>query len=358
MSDSIKTLEQKFALKKATTWGTAVEPSTNDALFPIGGSHVPPKNDRETAKDGDEYGRLMQSRQTLLGYQEQSGSFSVRGYWEGLERIFASIMGHYDSSAPESGVVTHKCKCDPQIAQILHTIAWEEGGGDLKAVNTAVISAVEFVIDGGLRVNVEYLGDKVESKTVAWTDASGWTYASDSKRLFKLIGCEVLLNDETGSTLASSDEIKPSNITIRFERQFETPPPGSGEDYSPAPNEKGTFLATVTFELPKKDTTNAAYFTDWNNNTAKKLSIVFTGDTIPTKSTAYSLGFYFPKMHVEEAPTFQLETPGPVTLVLQAYKSNDTLTENINRGMEEIYPYLKYTNTVSALTGYPAESSS
>lgn len=360
MSDSIKVLEQRFGFKKTSAWNTATEPSTNDGLFVIGGSHVPPNNARVTTDDGDEHGRLMRSQHELLQYEEQSGTFSVRGHYEGtLEKLCASIMGHYDTTTAETTVITHKCKADPQIADILHTIGWEEGAGEMKGVASAVIKSLEFVIDNGLRVNVEYLGDKVQELSGTWTDATDWTYSSIGKGLHKLIGCTVLMNNESGATLnPATDEINPSNITIRLERMYETPPPGTGQEYASQPNENGSFLVTVSMEFPKKDTTNAAYFSAWSNNTAKKMSIVFTGDTISGKTAAYSLGFYFPKLHISEAPVYELNTPVPNNITLTGFKSNDTLTENINRGMEEIYPYIKIVNEVAALTGYPAESTS
>lgn len=348
---SIKKLENNILVAKSTTWNTAVEPT--EIIFCK--SHNPPVRDRSQIFNGDEYGRYMSSQRVQTEYNEMAGSMTIRGWYEGQwERFLAAVMGHYETATPESGVVKHKFRGDLQISEgdVLHTIGWDEGA-ELKGCSSISVKSVTFDIapNEGLQVTVEYLADTVlEDQTLTWTTAQ--SAASDGKGIFKLMECVVRLGAITGN-LSASDKVYPSNIIIRFERQYVTPAPGAGHSYSEQPYEDGEFLATVELTFPKKDTTNSAYFAAFNAVTNKKMDITFTGSTISGKSSTYTLAFYFPLLTIPESPTYGQETPIPVGLKLRALKADDHPGD-----MNEIVPYVELTNQLTALSGYPLESTS
>ena len=342
----------KFAMQLAAEWNSAVEPTTNDAIFID--EHTPPKGERDVEYDGMDHGRGMANQQILLGYPEQPGNFASRFYYEGLEKVLASIFGHYDSSAPESGVVKHKFRLDKVLSSnILHTLAWDEGD-EIKAVNTAVIKAVEISLsNGGLRVNVEYLADNVVDKTATWTDLTDATYVSaQDDGVFKLLNCVVKLEAE-GVALNDATKIYPSNITIRIERGFVTPPNAAGHAYSEEPDEDGDPVVTIALDFSKKDATNKAYFADFDSKEYKSLIIEFSGPTITGKTEAYAFNLYIPKAAIDNKPEYTLQTPIGVKMLLRCLE--DTA---IPGDMDELVPYAYLTNEVTALAGYPGEADS
>lgn len=346
---SIKKLENGIYIAKGSTWNTAVEPT--EQIFVK--THNPPDQNRAQILNGDEFGRFMSNQRVQAEFNEMAGSLVMRGWYEGqFERFLAAVMGHYETATVESGVIKHKFRGDLQIGDIIHTIGWDEGA-ELKGCSSIAIKAITFNIapGAGLEVTVDYLADTVlEDKASTWTTAK--SAVSDGKGIFKLLEAAVRLGATTGN-LSASDKIYPSNIVIKFERQYKTPAPGAGHAYNEQPYEDGEFLCTVQLDFPKKDTTNAAYFAAFNAVTNKKMDIVFTGATISGKSSTYKLSFYFPLMTIVEAPKYGQDTPIPTSLSLRALKA-----DAVPGDMNEIVPYVELVNARAALTGYPAESTS
>jgi hypothetical protein len=342
----------KIGVQKTTPWNTATKPTTSDGIFID--EHTPPEGARDVEYDGMDFGRGMSNQQFLMGYPEQAGSLAGRFYFEGWEKFLASVFGHYDSSAPEAGVVKHKFRLDPVMAtNILHTIGWEEGD-EIKAVNSAVVKALEIGINnGGMRVTVEYLGDKVEEKTASWTDLSALTYVSaQDDGVFKLLNTIVKMEAEA-TELTDSHKIYPSNVTIRIERGFVTPPNVAGHEYSEEPVEENDPKVTIDLEFSKKDDTNKAYFADFNSQEYKKLIIQFTGPTITGKSTAYDFSLYIPKAAIDNQINIDQKTPYPVKLTLSCLEDSA-----IPGDMDELVPYAYLTNEIAALADYPSEADS
>jgi hypothetical protein len=338
--------ENKVGMKKGSTWGTAVEPSTGDGLYVK--AHTPPKGARKIVTNEDEFGRGMASSGEILEYEAQGGSMSLRVYWEGLEAIIASLMGIYTCSAdtPEVGVNTHKFNLDTVVDSIFHTFAWDEGS-EVKAVNSAAIVSGTFSYADGLNLDINYLGDKVD--ITSFTNPLGVTYPSEGKGIFKLSNAAVQINAEDGADFAAGDKLYPSGIDIAITRGFEGLPVTAGSDCITEPVEKTAPVVDITLTFPKKETATAAYFNAFKDRDYKKMRIKFEGDTISGTSSKYTIEFDFPKLLVMEAPDFAQDTPIPTTIKLKALKASSSPT-----GMDEVVPYVKFLNAVSALTGYPS----
>lgn len=338
--------ENKVGMKKGSTWGTAVEPSTGDGLYVK--AHTPPKGARKIVTNEDEFGRGMASSGEVLEYEAQSGSMSLRVYWEGLEAIAASLMGIYSFTAdtPELGVNQHKFKLDTVVDSIFHTFAWDEGA-EVKAVNSAAIVSGTFSYADGLNLDINYLGDKVA--ITAFTNPLGVTYPSEGKGIFKLSNAAVQINAADGADFGTGDKLYPSGIDIAITRGFEGLPVTAGSECITEPVEKTAPVVEITLTFPKKETETAAYLNAFNNRDYKKMRVKFEGDTIGATSSKYAIEFDFPKLMVMEAPDFAQDTPIPTTIKLKALKAETTPT-----GMAEPMPYILMDNVVGQLSDYPS----
>lgn len=340
--------ENRVGMKRGTTWGTAVEPTTGDGLYVK--AHTPPKGARKVVTNEDEFGRGMAGSGEVLEYEAQSGSMSLRVYWEGLEAILASLMGIYnpDADTPETGVNQHKFKLDTVMDSIFHSIAWDEGD-EIKAVNSARIVSGTFTYADGLNLDINYLGDKVSA--VGWSGPLGVTYPSEGKGIFKLSNAVVLVNGEEDVALAEGDKLYPSGIDIAVTRGYEGLPVTAGSDCIGEPVEKTAPTIEITLTFPKKETATKAYLDAFNNRVYKKVRIRFEGDDISGTATPtkYAIEFNFPKSMVMEAPDFAQDTPIPTTIKLKALKATGTPA-----GMAETVPYIIMHNKAAALSNYPA----
>jgi hypothetical protein len=340
--------ENKVGMKKTGAWGTADRPDDAHGLFVKG--HTPPKGARKVITNEDEFGRGMASNAEVLEYEAQSGSMSLRCYWEGLEGIYASLMGKYASTVPEAGAVRHVFQLDTGIGSIFHTIAWDEGS-EIKAVNTAKIVSGTFAYADGLNLDINYLGDKVEAPA-SWQASAplSVTYPSDGMGIFKLSNATVEVNDEGNDAFVAGDKLYPSGVDIAVTRGYEGLPVTAGSDAISEPMEKAAPNIEVTLTFPKKETETQAYFDIFNNREYKKLRVKFTSDAISGAATAdYEMQFDFPKVMVMEAPDYAQDTPIPTTIKFKVLKATATPT-----GWDADAPCIILQNAAAALSGYPA----
>jgi hypothetical protein len=336
--------ENRVGFRRAINWGEAVEPSTGDGLFVK--TFSPPKGGRKIVNNEDEFGRGMATSGEVLEYEDQTGSMSLRVYYEGLETIIVSLMGKYSHSIPGGGVSKHKFTWAQTLDSILNTLAWDEGD-EIKCVRTAKITSGTFSYQDGLNLDVNYQGDKLSIS--GWSTPLGVTYPSEGKGIFKLLNCTVQVNDFSAGDFQEGDKLNPSGIDLAITRGFESLPVTAGNDYAEEPMEKGAPTAEITLSFPKKETETAAYLNAFYNREYKKMSIKFLGEIIGAGPYSYELEFNFPKLFIMEAPDFNQDTPIPTTIKLKVLKADVQPT-----GMEEIVPYIFLQNEVPALTGYPA----
>ena len=337
--------ENKVGLAKGTTWGTAVEPVAGDGLYVK--AHTPPKGARKIVTNEDEFGRGMATEGQVLEFEAQSGSMSLRVYWEGLEPLMASLMGDYSFTGTEAPYV-HTFKMETVAGGIFHSVAWEEGS-EIKSVGSATIVSGTFAYADGLNLDVNYLGDKVSITSEApssWTLGS-LTYPSEGKGIFKLSNATVWVNAADGADFVDGDKFYPSGIDIAVTRGFEGLPVTAGSDCITEPIEKTAPAVEVTLTFPKKETATAAFLSAFTNRDYKKLRIKYTTVDEVTSGNPYYIEFNFPKMFIMEAPDFAADTPIPTTVKFKALLASAAPT-----GMTYAVPYIVLQNGRAGLIGY------
>ena len=335
--------ENGIGFKKATTWDTPLEPSTNNGL--VLKEHTPPVNAREVFKNDNEFDKDLPTLQQLDNFEPAEGNFVAPFYYEGVEELLAAIFGIYTSSAATDGI-NHDFEFDPAISGIFHTYAWDEGD-EVKAVPTAVLKGLKLSYDGGFDLECNYMGPRV-SIAGGYATPLGLTYKTTGVDKFKLLQATVWLNDNDGSDFADGDKLCINNLEIDIQRGFEAQPHCAGNSSILEPKEITAPTFEVTLNFPKKDTANKTYHGDFSAGTKKKMKIQFLGPTIGG-TDFYTFTLSLPLLTIMEAPEYSQDSPIPTTVKFNILKAAAAPT-----GMTEIVPYARLINEIPALTGYPA----
>ncbi len=325
--------ENSVAIKKATTWGTAVQPTGAEGVHVK--SHTPPKGGRKVITNEDEFGRSMATASHQLEYEAQSGSMSYRLYPQGSEGMIASLMGAYNFITDEK---THEFVLAPTAPSVFHTIAWDEGD-EVKAVNTARINSGTFNYADGLNMDLGYMGDKVS--VTGWSAPLSVTCPGSDLPIFKLSNASVSVRDCDANAFGAGDVLKPSGVSIAVTRNFEALPMTTGSETIDLPIEKTAPVVEVTLNFPKKETATAAYFNAFNSGELKKMKINFAMDA------DNNISFNFPKLMIAEAPDFAQDSPIPTTIKFKALLATADVV-----GMNHRAPYIALKNKSADMAGY------
>jgi hypothetical protein len=339
--------ERGIGLAKGTTWGTAVQPGTGHGVYLQRFS--PPAGNRALTTNGDEFDHDMPTLILPGDYPEQTGSMGGRLYFEGIERILASLFGVYVvGTPPESGVVRHEFTFKPIIGSIFHALAWDEGD-EVKSVPSMKIKSGKISYSEGFQFDVNFGGDRVTIQS--WSEPLLLTYPSDGKGVWRLLNTTVSINAQAGADFSAGDVIHVNKLELGVDLKYKTLPITSGyEGISEhrRGDEHPDFIVDIAF--PEKDTTNAAFLASFDSATKYKMRIKMeSAAVISGKATKYTFEVNLPGLYLPEPPVYAMESPIPVSMKLATYRvaSNPT-------GMSNVLPYAYMLNEIPALTGYPA----
>jgi len=335
--------ENGIGITKGSIWGTSVEPGTGDGFYVK--SHTPATNMREVFKNDTEFDHPVPTIQTLGNYPAPEGTLVFPFYYEGLEKIFATMFGIYNG-VDNLGIITHNFKLNPVLSGLFHTIAYDEGD-EVKSIRSAVMNTCKIAVDETLTLEVGYIGDKVQQEA-GFTTPLALTYVSTGVNLFQLLHTDVYINDQTGADFVDGDKVCVNNIEININRGFVPQPHCAGNPYIEEPNDINPPMFDVILNFPKKDDRNKAFFANFETNTEKKMKIEMTGALIGG-TDYYKFTLNFPRVVLRTAPVYDQESPIPTTIEFDYLEAATAPT-----GMTEIYPYASLINEVPVLTGYPA----
>lgn len=339
--------ERGIGIKKETVWGTAGEPTTGDGIYLLRFS--PPKGDRKLVTNGDEFDHDLPTAIYPMDYPEQTGNMGGRLYFEGVERILASLFGIYvEGTPPEGGVVRHEFTFDPIIGSIFHTLAWDEGS-EVKAIPSMKIKSGKISYDDGFQFDVDFGGDRVAIQT--WSEPLTITYPSDGKGIFKLLKTTLSINAQGGADFVAGDVIHVNKLDIGIDHKYKTLPITSGyegvSEHQPG-DDPPDF--TIDLSFPEKDATNDYFLTSFDAATKYKMRIKMESEAVISgKTSKYTLEINLPGLYIAEAPVYAQESPIPVSVKFAIYRVAANPT-----GMTNVLPYAYMLNEIPALTGYPA----
>jgi len=346
---SIIKRQNAVAFKK-TTWGTPVEPTTGDQLFVENNS--PPTGGRELITNAEEFGAPLETNLCLGPYEEQSGSFDGKLYVEQtkLMEILASIYGEYEFTVdtPVAGVNQHAFVGQRVLTtDISHTLGYDEGD-EVKAVDYMKFMSFVLALDSVYKHTTSYLGSKLEVKS-AYTTPLAVT-GDDRIACFLNENTTVRINEQDAAALSGSDDQLVTDFGMSLERGLQSEAPVAGTNVISNINDGLQYTFTITLNYPRKTAQSKIWLPKYQVGEIYKASISMTSGLLYiTGTTPYSLDFFFPGLYCVEAPTYDQETPEPVSATFMVqYDSAGTAS------MDYKVPYAYWYNELLTLSGYPA----
>ena len=294
------------ALKKGTTWGTAVAVGALDGVLAKddGGFALKQTYDQYPAVDQI---MAMDGALSLIGACDFAPSVDLQYEFGAWGRLLAAFFGTAGAPVQQGGT-----------AGYLHTFQWadfptnfftyvQERPGKIWEIASAMPFKFSLKNDKALQTALitcrgNTLVDNSAVNTATQVDAI--TYA-DRGHFVNFIEGAFWMNLQSGGALAIGDKVEISGFELSMERMVDAVPVlGSSVIASPA---EGEFpKATLKLTLPRATATNAAYMTAFQNMTAQKASFVFTGPLI-SGAVYYSFSLFFPRLKYSVPPEIKLD---------------------------------------------------
>lgn len=270
-------IEVKAAVKKASTWGTAVACGANDGVLLIGDSLK-----KTIANVVDDSLGLAFIEQRDLGEIRVEGNLSAFLRYDSLDVLLALAMG--DTQAPtQQGVTTayaNSIKLKDNVDALFASIAIN------KAVNIFEYPSAKiagFTIKGEMgkpleiEFNVMCNDEVINSSTNTLTTFNNVTYFEKANRTLFSQGV-FRMNDQSGAALGGGDKIYPQSFELTFKRKLKGEYVAEGANKIDEPTNDGLPECTLKLAFPRYS--SAVYLTNLGSDTRKKMDMVFTGANI------------------------------------------------------------------------------
>lgn len=271
-------IEVKAAFAKASTWSTAVSAVAGDTIL-ILGENV--GRSREFLPD-DSAGQAF-SAGSDQGLITVGGDLNAYMRYQGLEVLLAMALG--TAGTPTLAGTTayvHALRAADDLSGLFGTLAVYKG---FSVHEIASVKVDGFTLEGEagqpLRAIFHLIGDDLNINTDSGANTTSSLGALDQpapgNRVLMRHG-QILINDQDGATLGSSDEIQPSRFRLTFKRGLAGDHLAGGNDAIAEPTPAG--LPTATLELDFPSYTSDTFLSDLGSDIRKKASLTFTGAEI------------------------------------------------------------------------------
>jgi len=320
---AITAAEYLIALKKAATWGTAVQCGQNDGLLILSEG----LKGAIAAHPDDSAGLSWLEREDKGLYDPVKGNLEAYLRYEGLDVVLALAMGTAGTPQQQGGTSAYKhtLQLADNLDGLFCTIAQLKQTDKVWEIPSAKIHGFTIAGDIGtpLKITIPVLGTKLvfNSSTNTPSTMDNVTYPDKKNRvIFDPTTTVIRMNDQDGAALGDSDKIYPNSIEIAFDRKMDAD--YTQNDYIDEPVQSDFPTITVTLKFPRYDAVNHQYFLDWDAFTAKKMDILFKGAQIES-DYYYQMKFLFPKLRVDD-PEAAMGGKGkiPASIKLVAYKAD------------------------------------
>lgn len=294
--------EMVIALKKATTWGTAVACGAGDGvLF----TSFALKQTIDNLKD-KAFG-IKKIISSDPGKVAVAGSLVADLRYEGLDTIIALCMGTAGTPTEEGigPAYTYTYKLADNITGLFATIAALKKSDVVFEYPACKIRGMKIAgkMNEALMITIDIMGDRevLNSTINTYTTMAAVTYPDEGHRIIMNMNqsCYMRINDASGAALASGNEIAVSDFELSWawamEQIFSTKSQGGSE---PLDNEFPT--CALTLNLPQYNDENAQFFLDWDAATPKKIEICFKGPLI-ADTYFYQMIIDFPNALITDA---------------------------------------------------------
>jgi len=327
--------------KQGANWGTAVALGANQGVLITGDSGLKrnqkfdpyPAIDQIIPQDGILGPSDAVELTPPVNLQYEMGPI---GGWIG------ALYGTENNSTVEAGVYMHIFTWANSVEKFF-TYA-EERPGHIWEVPSAMPYKAIFKPSGAqIGATVHLRGNTLKDDSAINTDTqmANTSYISRTTFLHFSHGQFLMAPQANTALTANNDAVEISDFEISLERSIDNVHVAGGINIA-LPVEGDIPNCTLKVTLPRASNNNVDFFSSWEDMTAKKAKLTFTGVTIGNNSTQ-SVAFYFPRLMLINPPDVKLE--GVIKNELTFAVLEAAAAAN---GMNYTRPYLEVVNTASA----------
>jgi hypothetical protein len=299
----------KYAIAKASAWGTAVTLSTNHRA-PIRSSTLQFR--RDTIDDDSIVGTAERAL-PILGNKVVGGSTVFLADYRQHLLEAALFMG--TAGAPtliETGVYKHVLPWTADVTGKFASIGLDWGGKKVHVL--ASVKALRRLWQSRAGRAVEETYDWLGRGMDDTQASSGWTYrydpSADGGRLISHAHGVWRVNAASGGALGSSDKFYPTQCEVEMARGHIQDFAQAADSEEPIPGEFAVIGVRLVF-FGADSGLYTLFREALENETALKMDAVYTHGVLLGSTKYRERSFYFPNLKVVEVPT-ELPGPGPI----------------------------------------------
>lgn len=330
--------DSKLAIKKGSTWGTAVSLGTGNRM-PFRASSL---DYQRTPVPNDDINARGVQGPPELGNSFVDGAIELSGDYRqtGHQLLAAMIIGAAGSpgAAVETGVYLHRMRFQPNTNGLFVTAGVDFGTADVWGFASLKPSRRVLVAQSGGRLDerYEFMGRGID-KTI---NSGSWTHTydpTDGGTLRVLQRHATLrINAQSGGALGGSDETPFTRVEVDISRNLSMEYAQQGQPEEPVPGGWGSVTLRVTFFGA-----TAALLTLLRDakdaRTELKADLKFNHGVLLGATLNRERCFYFPKLVVTDAP-LNIPGPGPIpfSVVMTAHAAASTPTGFTSGDTQEV----------------------
>lgn len=300
-------VEIRAAIKKASSWNTAVACGANDGIL------ILPSSIKKGAPiDVDDSLGTYHSKDGLLGPIKVEGDLPMYLRYDGLDCLIAMFMGIAGAPTQQGGTsayaFVYKWKNDLDglfISLAKHMKNYLEEHLSMKIMGITIKGDIGKGVQ--IILKVISVNKKYDSVINTLTTFNNVTYFEQQNRV-KMSEGVFRLNDQSGATLADENKVSPSGFELSATRKLKGEYTGeyrftSGanvQDLIDEPTNDGQPEIRLKLNFPRH--ANTTYLSALGADTRKKIDITFTGSLIEA-------GFY--RQFKVQLPHLQLINDDP-----------------------------------------------
>ena len=328
--------------KRGTTWGTAVALGANQGVLITGDSGL------KRNQKFDPYPAIDQiiPQDGILGPSDAVDLTPPVNLQYEMGPVGSWIAALYGTAgAPANG---------GEANVYLHTFTWansvekfftyaEERPGHIWEVPSAMPYKASIKPSGAqIAAGIALRGNtmKDDSAINGANQMDVISYVNRTKFLNFTEGQFLMADQSSGALTANNDSVEISDFEVSLERSIDSVHIAGGINIA-QPVEGDIPNCTLKVTLPRASNNNVDYFSSWEDMTAKKAKLTFTGPTAGNNST-YRVSFYFPRLMLNTPPDVKLEGVIKNELTFSVLEAASTPT-----GMNSTRPYMEVVNTAA-----------
>lgn len=273
--------EISVALCKGTTWGTAAALGANHGIYVLSANLK-----RDSTPVTDESLGLPFSTGAIPGPIKVEGDISANLRYDSLHLPFALCMG--TTGAPSSlgnGAYSYNYKIKKLLDGIFGAF-----GKNMKAYieEHPSVKFSGFTLKGETGKPLDVVFKTISfNKVVDSTTNTTGTFANvtvfEKENLVRFSQGVIRMNNQTAGALSSGDIIYPGSFEVNFNRKLKGEYSSkyltaTAQELIDEPLDDGPMEVTLKIDFSRH--TGSAYIADLNNNTYKKMDMIFTGNLI------------------------------------------------------------------------------